>query len=363
MSKQAIMETLKKALGESLTNEAASEISTYLDSLVTDRAKASTHSLQGQLDAAKKEAAEAKKKLAESEAVFEKEAETFAQELAEAFAKKEAILFEELANFKEETVKVVEETSTQYREQVEKMVEEVAAEYRTTLETEMVEEAKNFRIKQEAALAEDVNKYRKDLLEKLDQYLESELPKHIPEGIMEAAAKAKAYEGLVEGMLNTFSKNYIKLDSTGYEALKAAKKESESLAEQYNAKVKEAVSLTAQVRDLEKKVKLASLTEGMTQTQKARAAKLLESATASDVERKFDAVKDYIISESVKAPTKPATATQSVAPKAPTKPVITESAKKQMEKIEEMVSSPSTTSSNPQMEQWKKSLDRMNRRI
>ena len=360
MSKQAIMETLKKALGESLSNEAASDISTYLDSLVTDRAKASTLSLQEQLDAAKNEAAVAKKKLAEQEAVFEKEAGAFASELAEAFSKKEAILFEELNNFKEQTIQVVEQTSSEYRSQVEKMVEETASEYRTVLENEMVAEAKNFRIKQEAALAEDVNKYRKDLLEKLDQYLESELPKHIPEGIMEAAAKAKAYEGLVEGMLNTFSKNYIKLDSTGYEALKVAKKESESLAEQYNAKVKEAVSLTAQVRDFEKKVKLASLTEGMTQTQKARAAKLLESATASDVERKFEAVKDYIISESVKAPVKPVT--QSVAPKAPAKPVITESAKKQLEKIEEEVSSPAKVSSNPQMDMWKKSLDRMNRR-
>jgi len=361
MSKQAIMETLKKALGESLSNEAASEISTYLDSLVTDRAKASTLSLQEQLDAAKKEAAEAKKKLEEQQETFQKEAELFAAELAEAFAKKEEILFEELNNFKEQTIQVVEQTSSEYRTQVEKMVEETAAEYRTVLERVMVEEAKNFRIKQEAALAEDVNKYRKDLLEKLDQYLESEIPKHIPEGIMEAAAKAKAYEGLVDGMLNTFSKNYIKLDSTGYEALKAAKKESESIAEQYNAKVKEVVSLTAQVRDLEKKVKLASLTEGMTQTQKARAAKLLESATASDIEKKFDAVKDYIISESVKAPAKPTT--QSVAPKAPAKPVITESAKKQMEKIEEMVSSSSTTSSNLPMDSWKKSLDRMNRRI
>jgi hypothetical protein len=361
MSKQAIMETLKKALGESLSNEAASDISTYLDSLVTDRAKASTLSLQEQLEAAKKEASEAKKKLAEQESTFEKEAESFASELAEAFAKKESILFEELNNFKEQTIQVVEQTSTEYRSQVEKMVEEVAAEYRTTLETEMVQEAKNFRIKQEAALAEDVNKYRKDLLEKLDQYLESELPKQIPDGIMEAAAKANAYESLVEGMLNTFSKNYIKLDSTGYEALKAAKKDSESLAEQYNAKVKEAVSLTAQVRDLDKKVKLAQLTEGMTQSQKARAAKLLESANASDVVKKFEAVKDYIINESVKAPQKQSA--PAAAPKVPTKPVITESAKKQLAKIEEEVSSPATTSSTPQMDSWKKSLDRMNRRV
>jgi hypothetical protein len=360
MSKQAIMETLKKALGESLSETAASEISTYLDSLVTDRAKASTLSLQEQLETAKKQLAESKKKIAEQEATFQKEAESFAGELAEAFSKKEAILFEELNNFKEQTVQVVEQTSTEYRSQVEKMVEDVAAEYRNTLETEMVEEAKNFRIKQEAALAEDVNKYRKDLLEKLDQYLESELPKHLPEGIMEAAAKAKAYEGLVEGMLSTFAKNYIKLDSTGYEALKAAKKESNSIAEQYNAKVKEAVSLTAQVRDLEKKVKLGHLTEGMTQSQKARAAKLLESATASDVEKKFDAVKDYIISESVKPQSKAAPV---VAPKVAPKPVMTESAKKQMAKVEEEVSSPSITSGSPQMDQWKKSLDRMNRRV
>jgi hypothetical protein len=360
MSKQAIMETLKKALGESLSNEAASEISTYLDSLVTDRAKASTLSLHEQLEAAKKEVADTKKKLAEQQTTFQKEAETFAAELAEAFAKKEGILFEELNNFKEETLRVVESTSTEYRSQVEKMIEEVAAEYRTSLEEEMIEEAKNFRIKQEAALAEDVNKYRKDLLEKLDQYLESELPKHIPEGIMEAAAKAKAYEGLVEGMISTFSKNYIKLDSTGYEALKAVKKESESLAEQYNAKVKEAVSLTAQVRDLQKKVKLGKLTEGMTQSQKSRAEKLLESATATDIDKKFDAVKDYIISESVKASSP--TVAAKVAPKVSEKPAITESVKKQLAKIEETVSSP-TTSKTPQMDMWKKSLDRMNRRI
>jgi hypothetical protein len=361
MSKQAIMETLKKALGESLSEAAASEISTYLDSLVTDRAKASTLSLQEQLDAAKKEAAEANKKLAEQAESFKKEAETFAGELAEAFKKKEEILFEELNNFKEETVKVVEETSTEYRTQVEKMVEEVAAEYRTVLETEMVEEAKNFRIKQEAALAEDVSKYRKDLLEKIDQYLESEIPKHIPEGIMEAASKAKAYEGLVEGMVNTFTKNYIKLDSTGYEALKAAKKDSESLSEQFNAKVKEAVTLTAQVRDLEKKVKIGQLTEGMTQAQKSRAAKLLESTSAVDVERKFDAIKDYIINESVKQPVqKTVTAAK---PQVVTKPVITEAAKKQLAKIEEEVSSPAATSGGAQMDSWKKSLDRLNRRI
>jgi hypothetical protein len=362
MSKQAIMETLKKALGESLTESAASEISSYLETLVADRANASSLSLQEQLAAAKKEAAAAKQKLSEQAAIFEKEAATFAGELAEAFTKKEKILFEELENYKEQTLKVVEQTSTEYREQVEKMVEEVSNEYRNALETEMVNEASNFRKSQEAALAKDVKAYREGLLEKIDQYLEAEIRNHIPEGIMEAAAKAKAYEGLVEGMVSTFSKNYIKLDSTGYEALKAAKKESESLAEQFNTKVKEAVSLTAQVRDLEKKVKFTALTEGMTQAQKSRAAKLLESASAVDIERKFDTVKDYIINESVKQ----TTVQQHVAtsrPQVPVKSTITESAKKQLEKIEEEVSSPTQTSGNVQMESWKKSLDRMNRRV
>jgi len=367
MSKTAIMDHLKTALGESLTEEAATQIGAYLDTLVTDRAKAETLNSTAKFEAAAKEIADLKAKLTEQEEAFTSEAGKFAGELAEAFKNKETILFEELENYKAETLKVVEQTATEYRSQVEEMVEQVADDYRvgmdkyrTGLEGIMAEEASNFRKEQEAALAKDVKAYREDLLEKLDKYLESQLTEAIPTEVMEAAVKAKAYEGLVQGMVETFSKNYIKLDSTGYEALKEAKKESESLAENFNAKVKEAVTLTAKVRELEKEVKITSLTEGMTQNQKARARKLLESATAADVERKFDAVKDYIIKESVK-PTAPVL-TESKARPTQQKPVITEAAQKQLTTIEEAVSS-AATGGNDQMTTWKKGLDRMNRRV
>lgn len=367
MSKTAIMEHLKKALGESLSEEAATQIGSYLDTLVTDRTKAATLDASTKLESATKEIADLKQKLSEQEKAFQTEAESFAGELAEAFKKKEDILFEEIENYKGETLKVVEQTATEYRAQVEQMVEQVAEEYRVgmdkyraSLETVMSEEASNFRKQQEAALAKDVKAYREDLLEKLDKYLESQLTDAIPSEVMEAAVKAKAYEGLVQGMVEAFQKNYIKLDSTGYEALKDAKKENESLAENFNAKVKESVTLTAKVRELEKEVKITKLTEGMTQTQKQRARKLLESATATDVERKFDAVKDFIIKESVKQ-TAPVV-TESKAHQPQQKQVVTEAAQKQIQVIEEAVSS-AANGGNDQMTSWKKGLDRMNRRI
>lgn len=366
MSKTAIMEHLKKALGESLSEEATTQIGTYLDTLVTDRSKAATLDASTKLESVTKELEGLKQKIAEQETAFKTEAEAFAGELAEAFKKKENILFEELENYKSETLKVVETTATEYRAQVEQMVEQVADEYKTgmdkyreSLESVMAEEASNFRKQQEAALAKDVKAYREDLLEKLDKYLESQLTEAIPSEVMEAAVKAKAYEGLVQGMVETFSKNYIKLDSTGYEALKEAKKENESLAENFNAKVKESVTLTAKVRELEKEVKITKLTEGMTQAQKQRAHKLLESATAADVERKFDAVKDFIIKESVK-PTAPVINESKARPQQ--KQVVTEAAQKQIQVIEENVSS-AATGGNDQMSSWKKNLDRMNRRV
>lgn len=366
MSKTAIMEHLKKALGESLSEEAATQIGAYLETLVGDRTKAATLDASTKLEASSKQISDLKQKLAEQEKAFQTEAETFAGELAEAFKKKEDILFEEIENYKGETLKVVEQTATDYRSQVEQMVEQAAEEYRagmgkyrSSLETVMSEEASNFRKEQEAALAKDVKAYREDLLEKLDKYLESQLADAIPKEVMEAAVKAKAYEGLVQGMVEAFDKNYIKLDSTGYEALKEAKKENESLAENFNAKVKESVTLTAKVRELEKEVKITKMTEGMTQTQKQRARKLLESATAADVERKFDAVKDFIIKESVRQTSPVITESKAHSQQ---KQVVTEAAQKQIQVIEEAVSS-AATGGNDQMSAWKKGLDRMNRRI
>jgi hypothetical protein len=361
--KKAIMEALKKALGDSLNEDVANDISTYLDELVTDRAAASTDELAEQVKTLKKENAVLKKTVQTQESEFKSEAEKFASELSEAFAQKEKILFEELENYKAETVRVVEETASQYRAMVEEMVIAEASEYRTSLEQVMVESAKDFRLKQEAALAQDVSAYQTDLLGKLDEFIEAELPNSLPEGLIEAAAKASALESIVEGVVGVFDNNYIKLDESSVEALKEARSEQEQLAESYNAKVKEAVALTAKVRELEKEVKFNKLTEGMTQDQKKRAKRLLESASANDIERKFEGVKDFIIKESVTGSSKKKPVARRPQNESK-KQQLTEHAQKQVEKIEESIQAPkeASTGFGNEMASWRKSLDRMNRR-
>lgn len=361
MSKQAIMEALKKSLGETLNEDVASEISSHLDQLVSDRTSAQTLELNEKVQKLVKENKLLKAAIRKQEAEFKEEAEKFAAELAEGFAQKESILFEEIENYKRETVNVIKEVSEEYRTKVEEMVAQEATEFRSLLENDMIEEAKNFRLVQEAALAEDVKTYQKDVLEKLDQFLEAEIPNNIPEGIMEAAAKNKALEEIVEGVMNVFGDKSIRLDEASEKVLKDAQKEYENLSESYNAKVKEAVALTAKVRELEKDNKIARLTEGMTIAQKKIARKLLESATASDVERRFESVKDIIIKESVK-PTK--------------KSILTEKAKvdnreqskqveKQLQNLRESAKPEPKKKSGleAEMESWKKQVDRTFRRF
>lgn len=352
------MEAIKKSLGDTLNEDIASEISEHIDQLVSDRSAAETLELSEKVKKLEKANKGLKETVAKQEKEFKEEAEKFATELAEAFAQKESILFEELENYKTESVKVIQEVSQEYREAVEQMVLEETAEYRGELETIMTEAAKDFRLQQEAALAEDVNAYQQDVLEKLDQFLEAELPNNIPEGLLEAAAKNQALEEIVEGVMGVFSEKSIKLDEASEKVLKDARNEYENLSESYNAKVKEAVALTAKVRELEKEVKLSRLTEGMTATQKKNARKLLESATASDIEKRFEGIKDLVIKESVKAqPTRTKKPVEKVEP--------TKQAAKQLQNLQESIDNPQDkkpSRSEAEMAGWKKSLDRGLRR-
>lgn len=375
--KNQIIESFKKFLGEAMNDEVVSQISDHIDEIASTKAEEKIKELNKKIkekdELLKKKEEEIRKlkaEIEENEKIFKEEAEEFAYEMAESFAIKEQIMFEEVENFKIETLKAIEESAAEYRQQVEKIVEDVANEYKTKIEEIALEEAKNFRIQQEAALAKDVESYRKELLDKIDQYLEAEIPKHIPQGLLEAAAKSKAYEGLVNGILETFSRNYIKVDSTGYEALKEAQKKVEAISEQYNAKVKEAVVLTAKVRDLEKKVKIAELTEGLTRKQKEKVVKLLENVHINDLENKFKDIIELVIQENAE----PAKVTSKQPfevlsenkhfTNSPTRKTNENYVSKQLEIIESQGFGTSNGYViNEQIQQWKKTLDRLNKRI
>jgi len=290
------------------------------------------------------------KEYQEKEKILKEEAEAFVEKSLKSLAEKEAIMIEEVGHYVEHAEKVIAEEAEQYRSGLVGIVSDEAKLYKEYVENIVLEEAKNHKQMQDAGLAQEVGKFKGELVEKLSQYLESQLTQAIPQTIMESAVKLSAYEPLVEGIMGVFGEKYIKLDTTNYEVIKKAKADNEKLTESLNIKAKEAVNFSGEVRELKKQLKVLQLTEGLLPEQKQKAIKLLEGCTADDVETKFAQIKDIIIESSVRKPQ------QVVSPGVPAKKVVhSELAQKKLEKIQEQTNS----NLSPEMAGWTAKLKRI----
>jgi hypothetical protein len=287
-----------------LSEEAKSKVSQMIDDLVETRVKAKTLELEEKVKTLESKESIIKEK----EKIVVEEAKKLAAKLGREFIAREKVMLEEVALYKKQTEKVVEkivlESCSDYKNQVEKIALEEAQNLQTALEEVLIEQAVEAKKLQEAELAKEVSVFRESLVNKVSEFMEAELTKNIPQDIMESAAENAALKPLVEGMINTFGKNYIQLDSTSMEVIKEAKAELNKLSEAYNVKVKESVKLSAQVRELEKKMKLESLTRGMTSSQKDKVCKILEGYNVNEIDEKFSQIRDIVIAESVRTPSR-----------------------------------------------------------
>jgi hypothetical protein len=370
---KTVIEKLFENLGitEKLQSD---EVRTHTESLINQLVEARAKAIVE--ESAKNEATlleaaqDLKNQFEEKEAILKSEAQNFAKELAEAMVAKEAIMLEEVNGYREEVENTIRTEASTYRESLEKIVAEEAASYKSSLESIVMEEAGNYKqvlesvvleeagnhsSKQEQTLQEEVGAFKEEMVEKVSAFLESELKKSIPESIMESATKLAAYEPLVEGIVATFGKNYIKLDDASYKLVKEAQVANEKLSESVNAKTKDIVHLTSEVQELKKKAKLFELTEGMTVAQRRKTQKVLESYKAEEMEDKFAAIKDIILTES--APSRPITSSESKPVEK--KPVVLgEAAQKKVEKLKAEILSEGVISQNPEMAEWAGTLNR-----
>lgn len=344
------------------STEIQGQVSAILEEIVKNRVEALTLEMAQKESALLEKAELAAKDLKDKEDILTEEAKQFALSLQEEMAQKEAIMLEEINTYKSEVESVLAEEAKMFREEVEKAVLEEAVEHRTSIESILLEEVENYKkflegvvleeassyiSEQEQHLAKEVGTFKESMVKKVGEYFESELPKRIPKNIMEAAVKQAALAPLVEGIIDTFGKNYVKLDTQNYDIIKESKAEIEKLSESVNAKLKDIVNLQAKNAILEKKAKITELVEGMTVAAKGKAVALLEScSTVEEVTNKFNQIKDIVITESVAA--------KKVEVKATEKPavVLSESAKKKIESIK----APADKNKDPEMAQWESKL-------
>lgn len=352
-----------------VSDDLKEKVKGMVDALVDSRVKAQTTELAEkeayfleQIETLKKEHEESvAKTIAECDAkqkILEEEAQNFADKVAKTLAEKEAIMVEESENYRKHAESIVAQEAQSYRDLLEGIVVEECGTYREYIEDIALQEAVAYKKQQEEALAQEVGEFKSGMVDSISQFLEAELEKNIPAEIMEASVKLSAYEPLVEKMIGVFGESYIKLDTTSYDVISEARKENEELSESVNAKAKENVRLQTQVNDLKKTLKIGELTEGMTEMQKAKASKLLEScSTAKDVEGEFKKVQDLIIESSVKDEKKEVVKeSKKTEAKPAKKQPLSETAQKKIEKIKN--TSSMNESVDPEMAEYQKRLSR-----
>ncbi len=248
--------------------------------------------------------------------------------LTEEFAKKETEIAElktQILKEAEENEKVLVEQAELYKAELEKTVLEAATALKTASEAEitkvkelaesdkesfkveakkvLLEEAKAFKTKQETELVEEVKNFKAGLIDKVSDYLEAKFKETIPAEIMESAARLQVLEPLVESIMKSFSGNFIKLDTTGYKLIKEAKDEVVRLETEVQKHMKDNVVLKKEKREVERHSKIRALTEGLTQSQREKAVKLLEDVEVENLESHYTKIRDIVTEITKTTPT------------------------------------------------------------
>lgn len=277
---QKLFEGLEKGI---LNEETQQKVMQLINETVAARVSAKEQLLQEEIEIIKKDLEEQKSKLL-------KESE-----------ENEKILVEQAERYKKELEETIIEETVKYKELIDAQKQNEIDSFQKEAEALLLAEAKEFKEKQDSALSEEVKNFKADLIEKASDYMEAKLIENIPAAIMEAETKMAVLEPLVTSIMEAFTKNYVKLDSTSYKLLKEAKERISSLESTVEEKSKVEVKLKKEKRDIERNMKFNALTEGLTKPQKDKAVKLLEGVEVEELEARFSKIRDIIIESNVKS--------------------------------------------------------------
>lgn len=197
---------------------------------------------------------------------------------------------------KEKYDTILAEKTQEFESKVTSLEESFVAkveEFKTTLTEETQEKVSTFKDEKEAELETFVE----GIIEKLDEYLDLEISKALPDDQIENSAKIAVLEPIVHGFKSVMQENYIKFDEEQFGLLKESRSEILKLRDQLAESVKDQMDMNKSFKSLEKDVKISKVCEGLTESQRERASKLLEGCDASEVEKRFSMIRDMVITE------------------------------------------------------------------
>jgi hypothetical protein len=100
---------------------------------------------------------------------------------------------------------------------------------------------------------------------------------------------------IVNGFKKIMEENYLKFDEENFGLLKDAKAEIMKLREEHAAAVNESMETNSELKNLKRFLKISEVCEGLTDSQRERASKLLESYDVNEIPDRYNAIRDLII--------------------------------------------------------------------
>jgi hypothetical protein len=149
----------------------------------------------------------------------------------------------------------------------------------------------------EAELAEEVETLQKEMTENLDQYLDYVVEQWMEENrlAVEQGLKAEMVEDFLKGLKGLFEEHYVEIPDEKVDVVEELATRAEELESKLNEQIEKNVELRGVVQQHDRDELVESVSNGLTDTQKAKFETLAEGLDFSDKEtfvKKLDIIKE-----------------------------------------------------------------------
>jgi len=179
---------------------------------------------------------------------------------------------------------VSEKVDTKIKSEKEK-IQLAADEKVATLVAEKVAAEKESLVKEYDKKMKNLESH---LVEKLDQFIDSEINENISEDTIKSIAVNEAYKPIIEGITKLFEEKYVALDTEGHGILREAKTEIETLEEKLSTAISEKMELKSELDSTKAATLVTEKTKDLTETQIERVKTFFEDKSYEEVESKID---------------------------------------------------------------------------
>jgi hypothetical protein len=201
--------------------------------------------------------------------------------------KQRSIGEEKIARLTAEDIDVSEDIKAIFAgtEVSEEFISKATEVYTAAILSKVNEQLEAVEAKFDDSLTEEVSTVSEELVERVDSYLDYVVEQWMEQNsvAIERGLKAEIVESFMSGLKGLFEEHYIDIPDEAVEVAEELAARVEALEDTINEEIEKNVELTAQLKEFERAIAFAEVSEGLTDTQVAKLQSLSEAVVFEDV--------------------------------------------------------------------------------